>query len=55
MTGKQKRANIGKKVLEIPNQKSAQTGPTNSVGKSFSIRSEFILVAVGEGSVAQSV
>ena len=53
--GKQKRANIGKKVLEIPNQKSAQTGPTNSAGKSFSIRSECTVVAVGKSLLAQSV
>ena len=54
MTGKQKRANIGKKVLKIPNQKSTHTGTTNSAGKSFSVRSEFTLVAVGKGLVAQS-
>ena len=55
MTGKHKRANIGKKVLKIPNQKSTHTGTTNSVGKSFSDRSEFTLMAVGKGLVVQSV
>jgi hypothetical protein len=52
MTGKQKRANIGKKVLKIPNQKSYHMGPTNSMGKSFSNRNEFAVVAVGKGIVA---
>ena len=52
MTGNPKRANIGKKVLKIPNQRSTLMGPTNSVGKSFSNRSEFTLVAVGKGAVA---
>ena len=50
MTGKQKRANIVKKVLK----KSTHTGPTNSAGKSFSNRSELTLVVVGQGLVAQS-
>ena len=51
-TGKQKRANIGK-LYKIQNQKSIHTGPTNSAGKSFPNRSEFALVLVGKGLVAQ--
>ena len=54
MTGKQKRANIGK-LYKILYQKSIHTGPTNSAGKSFPNRSEFALVAVGKGLVAQYV
>ena len=53
MTGKEKSANIVKKVLKNPNQKSTHTGPTNSAGKSFSNRSEFFLVVVGQGSNQQ--
>ena len=49
MTDNQKRANIGKKVLKIPNQKSTHTVPTNSMGKSLSNRNEFNLLAVGKG------
>ena len=49
----EKRANIVKKVLKIPNQKSFHTGPTNSMGKkSLYNRNEFTLVAVGKGLVA---
>ena len=42
-----KQANIVKKALKIPNQKGYHKGPTNSMGKSFSNRNEFTLVAVG--------
>ena len=48
----EKRANIVKKVLKIPNQKMFHTGPTNSMGKSFSNRNEFNLVVVEKGLVA---
>ena len=51
MTGKQKIANI----LKNTKPKSTHTCPTNSAGKSFSNRSEFTLVAVGKGLIAQSV
>jgi hypothetical protein len=54
MTVKQKRANIGKS-LKILYQKSIYTGPTNSAGKSFANRSEFVLAAVGKVLVAQYV
>ena len=54
MTGKQKEQTLAK-LYEIPNQKSIHRGPTNSAGKSFPNRSEFALVAVGKGVVAQSV
>ena len=40
------------KSPKIPNQKNYHTGPTNSMGKSFSNRNEFTLVAVGKGLVA---
>ena len=55
MTGKQKRAKIGKKSINILNQKSTHTGPTNSEGKSFPNRSEFALLAFGKVLAAQSV
>ena len=48
----EKRENIVKKVLNITNQKSFHTGPTNSMGKSLYNRNEFILVEVGKGLVA---
>ena len=48
----EKRANIVKKVLKIPNQKSFHTGPTNSMGESLYNRNEFTLVEVGKGLVA---
>ena len=43
------------KLYKILDQKSFHTGPTNSAGKSFPNRSEYALVAVGEGLVAQYV
>ena len=52
MTGKQKRANIGK-IYKILNQKSIHTGPTNSEGKSFPNRNYSALVVVGKGLLAQ--
>ena len=41
MTGKQKRSNIGKKVLKIPNQKIIHTGPTNSAGKRITDKKKY--------------
>ena len=43
------------KLYKILYQKSIHTGPTNSEGKSFPNRSEYALVAVGKGLVAQYV
>ena len=42
-------------LYKILNQKNIHTGPTNSAGKSFPNRSEFAVVAVGKGLVAQYV
>ena len=50
-----KKSKNWQKVYKILNQKSTHTGPTNSAGKSFPNRSEFALVAVGKGLVAQYV
>jgi len=48
----EKRANIVKKVLKIPNKQNTHTRPTNSMEKSFSNRSDFTIVSVGKGLVA---
>ena len=43
------------KLYKKEDQKIIHTGPTNSAGTSFPNRSQFALVAVGKGLVAQYI